>query len=162
MTVNFQKLPSTVQEFEMLVKAGLDKPERTAALFICAIHILSQDRQAGIDAINLLKGPAPLSLRDIAWFKDRIGDKLYLPMAYFNGSTPENSYTPTMPYTLTFTSDPRPQDCEEGYIRLYIKTPAFDTPRAIKLRQKGSEWFAWEYSGIMMGVRTRAKDDPWA
>ncbi len=83
-------------------------------------------------------------------------------MVYFKGSTPENSYTPAQPYTLEFLPDPRPQDLESGYMKLYLKTPAFDTPRGITLRSKGSDWFVWDYNNLMLGVRTPVKDDPWA
>ncbi len=162
MVVNFSSLPGSVAEFGVLVNEGLTKPEKTCALFICAINMLGQNIEEGLEAINLLKGPAPLSTFEKSWYKDRISDKKYLAMAYFEGSTPENSYTPTTPYTLRFAPDPRPQDCEEGYIRLQMKTPAFDSPRKITLRQKGENWYIWDANSIMLGVKTRVADDPWA
>ncbi len=162
MTVTFNKLPNTVNDFQAIANMGFDKPERTAALLFCALKIFAEDSAQGIQALNILKGPQPLSKTEEAWFKERLGDKLYLPMAYFNGATPENNYTPTTPYTVSFTSDPRPQDCEAGYLRLYVKTPAFDTPRPIKLRQKGSNWYIWDVNSIMLGVRQPVKDDVWA
>ncbi len=162
MTVSFDILPNSLSEISTLVNAGLTKPEKTCALFMCAVNMLAQNLNEGLQAIDLLKGPQPLSAHDKAWFKDRISDKKHLAMAYFNGSTPENNYTPTKPYTLTFTEDPRPQDCEAGYISLQIKTPAFDSPRYLKLRQKDENWYIWDVNSIMMGVRTPKQDDPWA
>ena len=34
----------------------------------------------------------------------------------------------------------------------------------MKLRQKGStgEWFLWEYSSVLSGIRIPAAEDPWA
>ncbi len=162
MTVTFNKMPGNIGDFQAIANTGFEKPERTAALFFCALNLFVKDSTQGVQALNVLKGPQPLSQTEIAWYKERLGDKLYLPMVYFDGSTPENNYTPSLPYTVNFMQDPRPQDCEAGYMRMYIKTPAFDTPRAIKLRQKGGNWFLWEANGIMMGVRTPAKDDVWA
>ncbi len=162
MTVNYNSLPQSLMEFKMLVDNGLNAPEKTASLFICAVHLLGVNFNEGLDAINILKGPQPLSNFEKQWFKDRISDKKYLAMAYFEGSAPENSYTPTTPYTINFLPDPRPQDCEQGYIRLYIKTPAFDTKRYIKMRSKGENWYIWDINSIMLGVKTRVADDLWA
>ncbi len=162
MEVCFDTLPSSISEFTTLVNEGLTAPEKTCALFICAVNILAQNIHEGLDAIDLLKGPQPLSAFDKSWFKDRISDKQYLARAYFNGASPENNYTPTKPYTLTFIRDPRPQDCEAGYTRLQIKTPAFDSPRYLKLRQKGENWYIWDVNSIMVGIRMPKQDDPWA
>ena len=62
--------------------------------------------------------PRPLSTYEIQFIRDRLMDKQYLPLAYFDGATPENNYTPSEPYTLRLYADPRPQDCEAGYLRL--------------------------------------------
>lgn len=106
--------------------------------------------------------PRPLSNYEIQFIRDRLMDKQYLPLAYFDGATPENNYTLSEPYTLRLYADPRPQDCEAGYLRLYLKTAGADSPRPIKLRQKGDEWFLWEYSGILSGIRIPVSEDPWA
>ena len=39
-----------------------------------------------------------------------------------------------------------------------------DSPRPMKLRQKAStgEWFLWEYSSILSGIRIPAAEDPWS
>ena len=89
---------------------------------------------------------------------------LVLPLAYFAGATPQNSYVPTQPYVLNVLADPRPQDIEPGYLRVFIATPGADSPRPIKLRQKPStgEWFLWEYSSPLSGIRIPAAQDPWA
>ena len=63
---------------------------------------------------------------------------------------------------LNFYPDQRPQDCEEGYMRLFLKTAGADAARPIKLRQKGDNWYLWEYSSILTGIRVPAEEDPWA
>ena len=47
-------------------------------------------------------------------------------------------------------------------MRLYLKTAGADSPRGIKLRQKGDNWYLWEYSSVLVGIRTPANEDPWA
>ena len=162
MTVAFDALPTTIDEFSALAEGKLTSPENTCALFMCALNLYITDRDAGIEAVNRLRGPRPLSNYDIQFLRDRLRDKPYLPLAYFDGAAPENNYTPDQPYTLCLYADPRPQDCETGYMRMFIKTAGADSARPVKLRQKGDEWFLWEYSSILTGIRIPAGLDPWA
>ncbi len=112
----------------------------------------------------MLRGPKPMVPYDVQFLCDRLRGKSYLPKAYFEGATPENSYTPAQPYVLNVLSDPRPQDIEEGYLRVFLKTAGADSPRPVKLRKKGStgEWFIWDYTSLLVGIRTPAAEDPWA
>ena len=158
----FEKMPSNLEEFKAMDQMDLTRPENTCAMFLCALNLFVKEKTVGIDAINLLKGPVALNPYEINFLADRVRDKKYLPMVYFEGAKPENNYTPTLPYTLVFYPDPRPQDCESGYIRLYLKTAGADSPRFIKLRQKDNNWYLWEYPGIAMDVRKPANEDPWA
>lgn len=160
--VTIATMPSNMDEFRAMAQMDLTRPENTCAMFICALNLFVANKSVGVEAINILKGPVPLNAHEIHFISDRLRDKAYLPMVYFEGAKPENNYTPTSPYTLAFLPDPRPQDCESGFIRLYLKTAGADSPRFIKLRQKGQEWFLWDYPGFLMGVRKPAKEDPWA
>lgn len=162
MAVTFNALPSSLEEFTALAKGKLTDPENTCALFLCALNLYVSDRDAGLLAIDILRGPRPMSGYDKQFIRDRLMDKKYLPLAYFEGATPQNNYTPNEPATLRLYPDKRPQDVEEGYIRLYLVTAGADSPRGIKLRKKGDEWFLWEYSSVMMSMRIPANEDPWA
>ena len=66
---------------------------------------------------------------DSQFLRDRLRGKEYLPLAYFDGATPQNGYRPTAPYTLTVLPDQRPQDVEEGYLRVFLQTAGADAPR---------------------------------
>ena len=114
--------------------------------------------------MNLLRGPRPMTTYDAQFLRDRLRGKPYLPFAYFEGATPENGYQLRAPYRLNVLADPRPQDIEPGYLRVFLKTAGADSPRPMKLRQKAStgEWFLWEYSSILSGIRIPAAEDPWA
>lgn len=162
MKITFNALPKTSEQFTALADGKLTSPESTCALFLLALNMYTQDKDAGLEAINLLRGPRPMTGYDSQFIRDRLRDKAYLPLAYFDGATPDNSYMPTEPYTVNVYPDPRPQDCEAGYMRLFLKTTGADSTRPIKLRQKGDEWFLWEYSSILSGIRIPASQDPWA
>lgn len=162
MKITIQSVPTTFEEFSALPQNDLSKPENTCALFLIALELYIKDKDAGIAAVNVLRGPRSLSNYDIQFLRDRLRDKTYLPLAYFEGAVPENNYTPTEPLTLEVLPDSRPQDVEEGYIRMFLKTAGADSPRPIKLRQKDGLWYLWEYSSILSGIRIPQKEDPWA
>ena len=162
MQITIQSLPTSLSEFEALA-ADRTAPERVCALFLCAAALFGRDRDAGTAAMNILRGPRPMTPYDVQFLRDRLRGKSYLPLAYFDGASPENSYTPRVPYVLNVLPDPRPQDTEPGYLRVFLKTAGADSPRPMKLRQKPStgEWFLWEYSSILSGIRIPAAEDPW-
>ena len=161
MQITMQTLPTTLAEFEALPRQS---PEQVSALFLCALKLDLTDKDAGVAAMDILRGPRPMTPYDAQFLRDRLRGKEYLPLAYFEGATPANSYTPAQPYVLNVLPDPRPQDIEPGYLRVFLKTAGADAPRPMKLRQKPStgEWFLWEYSSILSGIRIPATQDPWA
>ena len=161
MQVTLNAMPASLAEFRNL---SLRTPEEVVAGFLCALHLYVKSPNEGVEAMNLLRGPRPMTPYDSQFLRDRLRGKEYLPLAYFAGATPQNSYVPTQPYELNVQADPRPQDIEPGYLRLFISTPGVDAPRPIKLRQKPStgEWFLWEYSSPLSGIRIPAAQDPWA
>ena len=48
-------------------------------------------------------------------------------------------------------------------MKLFIPCGGADSPRPVKLRQRGSDgkWFLWEQY-LLTGVRTPKDSDPWA
>lgn len=163
MQVIIQKIPENLQEFEVLAAKG-QQPECICALFLCALALFERDKEAGTAAMNLLRGPKPMTPYDCQFLRDRLRGKSYLPLAYFEGATPGNNYQPRVPYMLNVLADPRPQDVEPGYLRVFLTTSGADSPRPLKLRQKVStgEWFLWEYSSILSGIRIPVAEDSWA
>ena len=161
MQVTLNALPASLAEFQNLPR---NTPEEVVAGFLCALHLYTKNPNEGVEAMNLLRGPRPMTPYDGQFLRDRLRGKESLTTAYFAGATPQNSYTPTQPYVLNVLPDPRPQDIEPGYLRLLISTPGADAPRPIKLRQKPStgEWVLWEYSSPLSGIRIPAAQDPWA
>lgn len=161
MEYRFDSLPENITQFQMLC-TDFSEPETTCALLIAALNLYVQNKEQGVQAMNLLRGPRPLSLHEEQFLRDCLRDKPYLPLAYLNGAMPENNYTPMRPFILRIDPDPRPQDVEPGYLRLYLTTAGADSPRAVKLRKKGESWYLWEHFGILPGIRIPMKEDPWA
>lgn len=158
----FTALPNTLAELQALPEASLDTPYKTAALTLCALCVYSKDKEAGIEMLNWLRGPRPLNGQDISFLNDRFrGGKSYLPFSYFAGASPENDYTPSHPYRLVIERT-RISDAEAGYMKLFIPCGGADSPRPIKLRQKGDgRWFLWEQY-LLMDIRKPQSADPWS
>lgn len=164
MAVQFNSLPASLEEFRTLSEGRLTDPEYVCGLFLCALNLFVSDMNAGYAALDILRGPRPMTGYDRQFIRDRLMDKKYLPLAYFDGAEPGNNYTPNVPYNLSFSPDPRPGDVEENHARLFLATKGADSPRPMNLRCKPStgEWFLWEYSSILVGIRIPVCDDPWA
>ena len=127
----FAALPESLAEMQALPEATLDTPFQTAALTVLALCAYAADRQIGQDMLNWLRGPRPLNGQDISFLNDRFRDgKTYLPFTYFAGSTPDNNYTPTRPYTIRVESNHVSGE-EQGYMKLFIPCGGADDPRPI-------------------------------
>ena len=156
--VEFDALPQTAAEV-----APCQTPEETAALTVAALVRFTEDQEAGIAMLNVLRGPRPLSPYDIQLLKDQLlKGRDYVARSHFNGATPDNNYTPLQPYSVTVANNPNSY-MTEGYATLYIRSGGADSPRPITLRLKPStgEWFLWENPGLLTGIRVPASQDPW-
>jgi len=160
--VTFDQLPTTLEMFKALPQASLEEPHYAAALLIPALCLWPKDQNTALEMINFLKGPQGLSTREVQFIKERLRDKGYLPSSYLEGSTPENEYKPSKPYTVTISTVPTSFD-EDGYAKLYLKSSGADSPRPVQLRQKPSsgEWFLWDQM-LLSQIRSPISADPWA
>lgn len=158
----FTALPESVDQLKALPEASLDSPFKTAALTVCALCAYAADKQIGIEMLNFLKGPKPLSPFEISFLDDRFrAGNTYVPFSYFKGATPDNNYTPTEPFTVTVSSNPY-SNANEGYMKLFIRSGGADNPREVVLRMKGDgRWFLWEQF-LLVGIRIPKSADPWA
>ena len=161
-TFVFAALPESLDEMKTLPEAALDTPFKTAALTICALCAYAADKTVGKEMLNFLRGPEPLSNHDISFLNDRFTDKnnLFVPFSYFDGAVPGNDYTPSEPFTLKITTNPYSFQ-NEGYATVLLTSGGADSPRQIKLRQKGNQWFLTEQF-VMVGIRQAKSLDPWA
>ena len=157
----FNKLPESLIELQALPESTLDSPFKTAALTVLALCVYGADKSIGIEMLNFLRGPRPLSPFEISFLDDRFRDgNWYVPFSYFKGAIPENDYTPNEPFTLEIESTST-SAVNDGYMKLILKSGGADNPRNLTLRMKGDgRWFLWEQF-LMVGIKTPKSRDPW-
>lgn len=162
-TVTFQSLPTNLEELKALPQASLKNPEDTVALTVAALCVYSKDKDASIEMLNYLRGPRPISPMENQFIRDRFMDgRDYIPFSYFKGATPENGYTPDVPYVIE-VSDSASQMADTGYKKFDLKSGGADSMRNVTLRLKPStgEWFLWDQ--MLLGqIRIPVSQDPWA
>lgn len=89
-----------------------------------------------------LKG-AQMSVYETQFLHERLSGKGYIPRSYLAGSSPKNSYQPSVPYSLTLEETPYSY-AQEGFVSLYVRSSGADFPRQLKLRLQGKQWLLWE------------------
>ena len=158
--VTFEQMPQTARDLQALLEAYPQTDARNAgAFFIASLVRYLDSTDDGHEMIDLLRGPRPMNDMDKDFLKDRLREKSYLPGAYFEGATPENDYTPDTPWTLLVYDDP--MNAEEGYLYIQVETTGADSRRRITLREKDGQYYLWEYSNVLTGIRLPASQDPW-
>lgn len=161
--VTFETLPTTMEEFKALPLAALSRPEHTAALTVAALCLYPKDKDTSLAMLDYLRGPRPLSVMEKQFINDRFMDgKGYIPRSYFSGASPDNDYTPALPYTVRMADSHAPI-AEEGYKILDLFSGGADHARTVTLRLKPSsgQWFLWEQN-LLAGIREPKSSDPWA
>ena len=157
----FSALPESLAQMQALPEAALESPFQAAALSVCALCAYAADRTVGTEMLNWLRGPRPLSPHDISFLNDRFRDGQHVPFSYFAGATPENDYTPAQPFTLTIEAGPY-ADANPGYKKLHIRSGGADNPREIVLRQTAAgKWCLWDQF-LLVGIRQKKSENPWA
>lgn len=162
MTFTFSRLPKNVDELIAMPEATMSNPFAVAALSVAVLCRYGESVQDCIDMLNYLKGPQPLSQYEIQFLRDRLAGKTYKPFSFFKGSSPQNGYTPTQPYTIEISAGPYAYQ-DQNYAKLDIRSSGADSLRQIKMRQKPStgQWFLWEQY-LLSDIRIPTEQDPWA
>ena len=160
-TFTFTALPQTLEQMKALPEAALTDPFQTAALTVCALNAFAENRNEGVEMLNWLRGPRPLSNFDISFLTDRYRDGKHVIRSYFAGAVPDNNYEPIQPFTLTFEAGPY-ADANPGYKKLHIRSGGADNARELVLRQKGDgQWLLWDQF-LLLSVKPPKAADPWA
>ena len=158
----FATLPTNVAELQALPEASLDSAFKTTALTIVALCRYEQNPDEAIEMLNFLKGPAEVSTYEKQFIRERLTGKTYKVRSFFAGATPQNSYKPTQPYTITVSETPYSFD-DDNWATLYVTSGGADNPRPIKLRKKPStgQWFLNDIQ-CLADIRVPVEEDPWA
>ena len=161
-TFTFSSLPTSVNELRALPEASLDSAFKTTALTILALCRYESDPSTALEMLDFLKGPAEVSTYEKQFIQERLRGKEYKARSFLAGATPENSYQPTVPYTITVSENPYSFD-EENWATLYVISGGADNPRPIKLRKKPStgQWFLNDIQ-CLSDIRLPVAEDPWA
>ena len=162
MKITFASIPQTVEELMALPEATLDSPYKTTALAILALLQYDKNAELCYSMLDALRGPDPLNPYTKSFIKDRLRGKGYKVRSFFLGATPENNYTPTMPYTVAISETPYSYP-DENWATLYVACGGADAPRPVKLRRKPSEnkWYLNDLQ-CLSDIRTPVSQDPWA
>ena len=162
-TFTFNSLPKNLQELKALPEATLQDPFATAALSLLALTAFESDRESSVEMLNFLMGPEPLNPSSLQQISDRFMDgKFYKVNSFFAGATPQNNYTPSIPYKIEVSSNPYSFE-NDGWATLWLTSGGADSPRPVKLRQKKStaQWFLNEIQ-YLGDIRTPVAEDKWA
>lgn len=160
-TFTFTKLPESVAELSAMPEANGSSPYAIAAVTVAILCNYEKNVQATLDMLDYIKGPRPLTPYEKQFLRDRLAGKGYKPFSFFAGSSPQNNYKPSYPYTVTVYDGPYSFN-EEGYAKLSIQSSGADSARPITLRAKGgTQWCLWEQF-LLADIRIPAADDPWA
>ncbi|MBR4204322.1 MAG: hypothetical protein IKQ92_02485 [Clostridia bacterium] len=161
-TITFTSLPTNLAELTALPEADLSSPFKTAALAVAVLNNYEADQAATYEMLNWLRGPNPLPEREKQFIRDRLGGKMYVIRSFWAGTSPQNNYTPSEPYSVTFFEDPYTYQ-NAGYAKLNVRSSGADSPRQITLRKKEStgQWFVWEIF-FLSDIRIPVAMDEWA
>ena len=161
MTITFDKLPDNLSELKAMPEASLNEPEYTAALFLAVMMHYKVNKDETYEMLEFLKGPYGLSTYEKQFLSDRMADGDHVVRSFFNGTSPDNDYTPSMPYTVEVE---RGYEQEiDGRMKILITSSGADTKRHILLRHKPStdQWFIEDQMLLAM-IRKPKSQDPWA
>ena len=161
-TFTFEALPQNVAQLTALPEASLDSAFKTTALTILALCRYETSPEDSLAMLDHLKGPEQVSPYEKQFIRERLTERMYIPRSYLAGATPQNSYEPTKPYSITVRETPYSFD-NENWATLYVTSGGADNPRQIKLRKKPStgQWFLNDIQ-CLSDIRVPASADPWA
>lgn len=161
-TFTFTSLPTNLAELQAMPEASLDTAFKTVALTIAALCAFEKNPDACMEMLDFLKGPADVSTFEKSFIKERLNGKFYKTFSFFEGATPENSYTPKTPYVIKVMENPYSFD-NENWATLYVKSSGADDARPVKLRKKPStgQWFLNDIQ-CLSDIRIPTAQDEWA
>ena len=160
--ITFHELPTDEQVFFNLTDSMLNLPEKVCALFVIALRIYAVDPELGMEMICFLRNEEKLEENEIKnMLKEPLKKSAYIPLSYFKGAVPENSYTPEMPYVITVKEvGRRPRFRKE--MTMYVGCPGAGVYRPVSLVKKkrrkinkkllGDPWFISDYSSLVLPV----------
>lgn len=166
MLLTFEKIITNKEELE---KINRQNPELVVASLVHTLcNYVEGDNTKFYDMLKFLIGEHQ-SISNL--MKQNISDRmlqnkkyLYIGKSYFIGATPDNEYTPSIPYQIEVKENPY-TNAEEGYKRLFVKSGGADSERPITLRlAKDGNYYIWSDSfiGLLADIKKPESENPWA
>lgn len=170
-TITFSRLPENAEDVALIDRTGENGKFITIALLICAYKAWTpEDPDTCAEMMRLLMDSPVASNTYTAYTKQFVKDRMlqnskweYIADAYFDGSTPENGYTPDKPISITLREYPYlPQLStsygEEIYVdRVVTDFEGADTERMISVYEdpKDRTWYIFSdtYGGLLADVK---------
>ena len=166
MKIEFNKIMSSKSELEVMDRTNPYNVVAMLANIICNYDL--NDDSNFIEMLQYLMGDnQPISNLMKQQIKDRMmqNDKYkFIGKSYFEGSNPDNDYTPSTPYIVDVTDNPY-TDQEEGFKRLFLKSSGADNNRPVTVRlSKDGNYYIWSDTimGLLTDIRKPESTNPWA
>ena len=158
----FDKIPEVKEDIADIEKY-LKEESFAPAFFVLTMCNFEKNSEFCYEVLELLNGPRDVSPLDRSYYKDRFMDgKFYKPFSYIEGATPENNYTPNVPYVIHVYEDPNGVR-EEGYKNFLMSSSGSDHKRKVTVRLKPStgNWYLVDEM-LLADIRIPVKDNEWA
>ena len=142
-------------------------PEGAVAMFMAAMNIYAENEELGMKCFGLCfhpenrNGDVPIPYF-VSFMNSRFhqGDaQPWIARSYFEGATPENGYTPDLPYTIKMKSriddDDYLTDMDADVERRWVNSSGADSDRPVQvLRVRGDDiYYMFNYAGLATQVR---------
>ena len=166
MKLKYENLTLTKEELENIPRRD---PYNVVGLFVKLLVTYDPKKENEFyEKLQFLQGDfQPLSALMKQNIKDRMlqNDKYsYIGKSYFLGATPENDYTPSVPYELEISENAY-SDGEEGIKKLFVKSGGADSLRGVMVRlAKDGNYYIWSdsFMGLLSDIRMVESKNPWA
>jgi len=161
-TFTFSNIPNSVEELQAIPESCLDSPFKTTAVTLLVLCNYERSEANTIEMLNFLKGPDSVSAYEKQFLNDRLAGKYYKPFSFFAGTSPQNDYMPTEPFTITVYENPYSFD-NENWAVMWVESSGADSKRQVKLRKKPStgQWFLNDVQ-CLSDIRIPVSQDAWA
>ena len=182
-TYTFNALPRNIEELKTLEvynREYFEDPYFVTALVVCCLNRIADNSADTWEMINYLRthtatvgqnGIDVVSNQEMQQIvssnlvgKDSNGfPKVNGLRSFFEGSAPDNLYTPTLPYRVSVVSTPYSFTTEQGveYANLYLVSTGADSYQGpVQLRKTNNHgWLLWgEIKALTMGKKNQTED----
>lgn len=170
-TITFSRLPENAEELSMIDRTGDNGKFITMALLICAYKAWTpEDPDTCAEMMRLLMDSPTASNTYTAYTKQFVKDRMMqngkwecIADAYFDGSTPENGYTPGTPLSITLREYPYLPQLSTAYgDEIYVEKivtdfPGADTERTVSVYEdpQDGSWYIFSdtYGSLLADIK---------